>query len=178
MFKMRICVLACSALALSVPAASGAHAAVLGPDAPKCIAGDGPAVLVRVTGLKNREGSVRARTFLGDKPSTWFSKKTYLKRTQVPVPDAGPVEICMPVPKPGPYVVDLRHDINGNGDSDRADGAGASGNPSISLFDFLLGRKPPASKVVVQVGDGVTPISITMKYVQGGSFKPVQVSAR
>ncbi|MFM2410854.1 MAG: hypothetical protein RL481_1682 [Pseudomonadota bacterium] len=176
MLKVRFLCVAASALLLAT--APAADAAILGPDAAQCARGDGPAVLVRITGLKNRAGSVRARTFAGDKPSTWFNKKQTLKRTQVSVPASGPVEICMPVPKPGGYVVDIRHDINGNGDSDRADGAGASGNPNISLFDFLIGKKPPASKVVFQVGEGVASVSILMKYVQGGSFKPVQVTAR
>ena len=150
-----------------------AQAAILGPDAGRCASGSGPAVLVKIFGLKARAGTVRARTYAGNQPKTWFNKKTMLKRTQVPVPGSGPVEICMPVPHPGTYVVDIRHDINGNGDSDRADGAGASGNPSISLFDFMLGMKPPASKVVFNVGSGVTSIGITVKYLQGGSFKAV-----
>jgi uncharacterized protein (DUF2141 family) len=159
----------------SIP--SGAEANI-GPDAGVCASGNGPAALVRVVGLKNRAGKVRVRTFDGTNPKAWFDKKRALKRTEVAIPGSGAVEICMPVPKAGSYVIDLRHDTNGNGDSDRADGAGATGNPSISLFDFLLGKKPPASKVVVQVGNGITPISITMKYLQGGSFKPVQTAAR
>jgi uncharacterized protein (DUF2141 family) len=122
---------------------------------------------VRVTGLKNRQGTVRARTF-GANPSTWFNKKAALKRTQVDVPNAGPIEICMPVPRAGTYVVDIRHDVNHNGDTDRADGGGASGNPKFSLIDIIFGRKPPASKVAFKVGPGVTPITIAVNYVSGG----------
>lgn len=145
-----------------------APAAILGPDAPRCASGDGPAVLVRITGLKSRQGTVRARTFVGNNPSAWFNRKMALRRTQVPIPPTGPVEICMPVPRAGSYVVDVRHDVNGNGDTDRADGGGASGNPKISLLDVLLGRKPPASKVVFSVGNGVTPITIAVNYASGG----------
>lgn len=154
------------------------EAAVLGPDAAHCASGAGPAMLVRVVGLKSRVGAVRARTFDGANRKGWFDKKMALKRTQVPVPTDGPVEICMPVPKPGGYVVDIRHDSNNNGDTDRADGAGASGNPEISLFSFLLGSKPPAAKVVVQVGQNVVPVTIIVKYVQGGSFKAIQAGGR
>lgn len=146
-----------------------ASATILGPDAVRCASGDGPAVLVRVTGLKNRQGSIRARTFVGNNPSAWFNRNAALRRTQVPVPANGPVEICMPVPRAGTYVVDVRHDVNGNGDTDRADGGGASGNPKFSLIDILLGRKPPASQVAFPVGNGVTPITIAVNYVSGGS---------
>ncbi len=155
-----------------------ASAGIIGPDSARCASGSGPAVLVRVIGLKHREGRVRVRTFAGNNRASWFNKHAYLKRTEVDIPASGPVEICMPVSAPGGYVVDLRHDTNGDGKTDRADGAGASGNPDISLFDFLLGSKPPASRVVFQVGEGVTPVSVVMKYVQGGSFRPVTTASR
>jgi uncharacterized protein (DUF2141 family) len=175
MSKMHIPFLALLGVAL---VSGSANATVLGPDAARCIAGQGPAILVRVTGLKSRSGAVRARTFAGSNPSSWFDKKQALKRTEVPIPDSGPVEICMPVPHPGSYVVDIRHDVDGKGKTDRSDGAGASGNPSTSLFSFLLGKKPPASQVTFQVNEGVTTISIVMKYLQGGTFKPVQITSR
>ncbi len=157
---------------------NAANAQILGPDAPKCAAGDGPALLVKVSGFKTRGGTVRVRTFAGNKPSSWFDKKQMLKRVAVPVPDSGPIEVCMAVPAAGGYVVDIRHDVNANGDTDKADGAGVSGNPNVSLFDFFLGKKPPASKVVVTVGQNVAAVPIVVKYIQGGSFKPVQTARR
>jgi uncharacterized protein (DUF2141 family) len=169
---------AAAGLVLSVAPVASANAAVLGPDAAHCARGDRPAILVNVTGLVNRAGTVRARTFDGTNRASWFNKKATLKRTQVDIPTGGPVEICMPVPRAGAYVLDLRHDTNGNGDTDRADGAGVSGNPQVSLLDFFLGKKPPAQKVVVNVGQGVTRINVLVKYISGGSFKPAQVSAR
>ena len=156
----------------------GEAQANLGPDAAACAAGNGPAALVRVLGLKSRTGKVRVRTFDGANSKAWFDKKKSLRRTEISVPASGAVEICMPVPKAGGYVMDIRHDTNGNGDSDRADGVGASGNPHISLFDVMIGKKPPANKIVVQVGNGITPVSITVKYLQGGSFKPTQTANR
>jgi uncharacterized protein (DUF2141 family) len=176
MSKFRVC--AFGLLSFAILPLTAADAVVLGPDAAVCGSNNGSAVLVKVSGLKSRAGAVRARTFLGANPKSWFDKKMALKRTEVKVPAAGPIEICMAVPKPGGYVIDIRHDANGDGKTDRSDGAGASGNPEISLFSFLLGKKPPASKVVVQVGTGVTPINVVVKYVQGGSFQPVQVSSR
>jgi uncharacterized protein (DUF2141 family) len=153
-------------------AANGADAAILGPDAALCRSGDAPAILVHIVGLKNREGAVRVRSF-GGNPESWFNKKTYLKRTEIATPASGTVDICMPVPRPGVYAVDVRHDVNGNGDTDMADGGGASGNPEVSLFDVVFNRKPPASKTGFQVGTGVTSVTVIVKYKQGGSFKPI-----
>lgn len=122
-------------------------------------------MLVRVSGLKNRAGTVRARLFSGGNPASWFNKKTHIGRIQVATPKAGAVEICLPVPRAGgSYVVDVRHDINNNGDTDRADGGGVSGNPKITMLDVVFGRKPPARQVVFRAGTGVTPVAIAVKY--------------
>ncbi len=136
-----------------------------------CPANAGPALQVDITGFKNRQGQVRVRVF-GGSPNTWFDKKHWLSRIQVPVPQSGRVSFCMAVPRPGTYAVDVRHDINLNGDTDRADGGGASGNPQLGLFDVVFGRKPDPKKVQVQVGNGVTVVPITLMYLQGGSFRP------
>ncbi len=173
MLKFRPCLVG---LALASACVAPAGATILGPDAATCARGDGPAILVNVLGFKNRAGTVRARTF-GGSPATWFDKKYSLKRTLTDVPASGPVAICMPVPGPGIYAVDIRHDVDGGGKTDRADGAGVSGNPDVSLFDVLFKRKPKAGKVAVRVGDGVTPITIVLKYLSGGSVKPVQTSS-
>lgn len=168
MFKFVACV---SATGLAILCA-GANATILGPDAARCGANGGPAILVHVAGLKDRGGQVRARIFGGD-PSTWFDKRNALKRTEVPTPTIGSVDICMPVERPGVYAVDIRHDTNGNGKSEIADGGGLSGNPDVSLFDVLFKRRPPAEKVSVRVGAGVTPLTIIVKYKQGGAFKAI-----
>lgn len=143
----------------------------IGPDAAKCAAGGGPAMLVTITGLKDRSGAVRVRSF-GGSASTYFNKKRALQRTEIPTPASGPVRVCMPVPAPGWYAVDVRHDTNRNGGTDRADGGGASGNPTVSLLDVLFGRKPPAEKVRVWVGAGVTNVPVTVMYLRNGAFRP------
>lgn len=173
MSKFRLCL---AGVALALAGAVPAGATILGPDAALCARGEGPAILVNVVGFKSRAGTVRARTFGGD-PSKWFDKRYYLKRTLADVPSAGPVSICMPVPRPGVYAVDIRHDINNSQDSGRADGAGASGNPEVSLWDIIFKRKPPANKVGVQVGPGLTTITVVLKYVSGGSLKPVAMTS-
>ena len=175
MLKFRSCMVGLS-LVFAQASAAPAAATILGPDAATCAHGDGPAILVNVVGFKNRAGTVRARTF-GGSPATWFDKKHVLKRTLADVPSAGPVAICMPVPGPGTYAVDIRHDIDGAGKTDKGDGAGASGNPQVSLFDIIFKRKPAADKVSVRVTEGVTTITIVLKYLSGGSIKPVQMTS-
>jgi uncharacterized protein (DUF2141 family) len=167
MLKMRVSILSAALFAMLPIFPS--DAAIVGPDAAVCVSGNAPAVLIRVNGFRNRAGKLRARTFPGNNPSSWFDKRSVLKRTEIEMPAAGVIEICMPVPRPGGYVVDIRHDINNNMDTDRADGVGATGNPTMTMWDILLGRKPPASQVVVQVGAGVTSVTVNLKYAQGGS---------
>lgn len=142
-------------------------------DDARCRAGTAHPVIVRITGFANRAGSVRVRLF-GGSPATYFDKRKALIRTEIAVPGSGPVEICVPAPRPGLYAVDVRHDVNGNGDTDRRDGGGASGNPRVSLFDMLLSRKPDTKTVQFSVGMGSTVVPITLMYLQGGSVRPVK----
>ncbi len=136
-----------------------------------CPPNSGPAVLVDVTGFKNRAGQVRVRVF-GGPPSNYFNRKRALTRIEWPVPASGRVTACVPVPRAGVYAVDVRHDVNNNGDTDRSDGGGASGNPRTTLIDVLLSRKPNPRTVQVQVGNGTTAVPITLLYLKGGAFRP------
>jgi|KBSMisStaDraftv2_1062788.scaffolds.fasta_scaffold168087_2 uncharacterized protein (DUF2141 family) len=148
-----------------------AGAAVLGPHADDCD-GAKPAMLVRVEGLKARTGTVRVQSYGGD-PSRYFDKGTYLERVEVHVPATGPVEVCLPVPRPGLYAVSVRHDANGNGSTDIGnDGGGFSGNPSYSLFDAMFKRKPSPVQVQVHVA-GLTPVPVVLNYVHGTSLGPI-----
>ncbi|UVO49626.1 DUF2141 domain-containing protein [Sphingomonas sp. SUN019] len=158
-----------SAVLLASAAPAGAQ--ILGPHAARCAPGAGPAVLATVTGLKNRNGTIRLRLF-GGSTSTWFDKKKYLVRIEVPTPASGPIRICLPAPAPGTYAVDLRHDANNNNDTDRADGGGASGDPQVSLWDIILGRKPSPKITGFHVGQGVTNVTITTMYVSGTKLRP------
>lgn len=164
-------VLAAFAACSATPAVA-APGAILGPDAAKCVAGNTPAILVTVVGLRNRAGSLRVRTFGGD-TSTWFDKKKWQTRVEIPTPAAGPIRVCMPVAAPGTYAIDMRHDINGNGETDRADGGGASGDPRVTIWDFVFGRKPSPKVTAVRVGHGVTEITVTAMYLSGTALKPV-----
>ena len=132
----------------------------------------GPQVMVRITGFRDRAGQVRVRLF-GGSPSTYFDKTRALVRVEIPTPRSQPVDICVPAPGPGVYAVDVRHDGNGNGRTDRQDGGGVSGNPSVSLFDVLFSRRPAPATVQFRVGTGTTVVPVTLMYLQGMSFRPV-----
>lgn len=136
-------------------------AAPLGQDARACTSG-GPAILVRVNGLKNRIGRVRVRAFTGN-PSTYFTKGREVGWIEVPIPAVGPVEICVAA-KPGVYAVDVRHDANVNRKTDFSDGAGISGNPKVSVLDVVLKRRPPAQQVQFRVGNGVSVVPVQVRY--------------
>ena len=138
--------------------------------APLCRAGDSPAILVEVVGVKSESGTIRVQAY-GGNPDRYFDKGTYLERIDMPTPQAR--ESCVPLPKPGVYAISVRHDANGNGKSDMKDGGGMSGNPNMSVWDLITKSKPKPREVQVKVGEGVTPVRVVMNYVQGGSFRPV-----
>jgi len=130
-------------------------------DLGKCNAGDGPAVLVTVEGVKASTGTVRIQSYRAN-ASDWLSKGKWLSRIEVPA-RAGRMSFCLPVPGPGTYGVAVRHDVNGNGETDiRSDGGGMSNNPSINIFNL---GKPSYTRVGVAVSGGVKPIRIQMKYM-------------
>jgi uncharacterized protein (DUF2141 family) len=161
------------ALVMALSGAAGpASADVLGPHAPMCANGIGPAMLIHIGGLKNRLGNIRVRTF-GTNPADYFEKPKVTDVVEIPIPASGPVEICLRAATPGKYAVEVRHDINGNNKTDLSDGGGASGNPNVSIWSIIFKRKPAAEKVGVSAGQGVTPVPIIMKYVQGAALRPV-----
>jgi uncharacterized protein (DUF2141 family) len=157
------------AAAMALPVA--AHAAPVGPFAAACTTG-APAMLVHVVGFKERTGVVRIQSYGGD-PARYFDKGSYLQRIELRVPQAGALDVCVPVPAPGRYAVSVRHDVDGPAHTGRQDGGGLSGNPHLSLFDLLFKRKPAADKVAVAVGRGVSVVPIVLNYLSGTSFVPV-----
>lgn len=163
-------------LMLAMAFSASAQAAILGPAAATCEKADGPAVLVHVEGLKSRSGTIRVQSY-GGAPSTYFDKGAYLRRIDVNIPAAGPVEVCVPVPAAGVYAISVRHDVDGSGKTGMSDGGGMSGNPRMSLMDVVAKRKPDPKTVQVTV-KGLTPIQVVMNYVQGFSFKPLAMASR
>ncbi len=129
-------------------------------DLSKCGPGQGPAVRVTVNGIRSSSGVVRIQSYRGT-AADWLQKGRWINRIETPA-RSGTMTFCMPVPAAGVYGIAVRHDINGNGDTDiRKDGGGMSNNPSINIFNL---GKPSHKKTAFEVGDGVKAIQIDMKY--------------
>jgi len=154
-------------VALAVPAP--AAAAALGPDAESCRAGAAnPAVLVNVTGFKNRVGRLRVQLYGGD-PVDFLAKGKKLRRIDLPVTSSGPMRVCVAIPQSGRYAIAVRHDADGNGKSGWNDGGGFSGNPKINL----ISPKPKYAQVAINVGNAVKPLDVVLNYRRGLSVGPV-----
>jgi uncharacterized protein (DUF2141 family) len=158
---------AVAAAALTVPVA-GARAASMGPDAAVCNAGNRPALLVNVSGFKNRSGRVRVQLY-GGNPADFLQKGKKLRRIDLPVSAAGTMSICIAVPSPGTYAVAVRHDADGNNKSGWSDGGGFSNNPKISL----LSLRPSHRQVAVSVGAGLRRVDVVLNYRSGLKIGPV-----
>lgn len=129
-------------------------------DAAKC-RGDGPAVRITVNDIKSATGKIRVQLYRGTK-ADWLASGRWIYRIEVPA-RAGTMNFCMPVPEPGTYAVAIRHDVNGNGETDLTrDGGGMSNNPSINLFNL---GKPSVTKTAFPVGQEVKAITIRMRYM-------------
>jgi uncharacterized protein (DUF2141 family) len=127
----------------------------------QCSAGDGPAVLVTVNGLKSATGRIRVQSYKAT-PSTWLSKGAWINRIETRA-TATSMSFCVPVPAAGSYGIAVRHDSNGNGKTDiRFDGGGFSNNPKLSIFNL---GKPPVNKAAIAVGNDVKRITINMQYM-------------
>jgi uncharacterized protein (DUF2141 family) len=154
--------------ALIAPVA--AQGATLGPAARLCNS-NATAVLVDVRGFKAHTGTLRVQIYNADK--SYLEKRKWLERVDVPVSRTGTMQVCVPVKAPGNYVVSVRHDLNGNGKSDRSDGGGLSGNPDMKVTDFIFNRKPKLATVSFAVGGATKRVPVTLNYVSGLSFEPV-----
>jgi uncharacterized protein (DUF2141 family) len=172
MSKFAAVMLAGSAGALALSAPLVAQATTLGPAAARCDA-NASAVLVEVAGFKARTGTLRVQLYAANS-KTYLEKRQWLDRVDVAVAKSGPMRICVPVEKAGDYVVSVRHDINGNGKSDRSDGGGLSGNPDMKLSDFIFKRKPALAATRFTVGANTKRLPVTLNYVNGLSFDPVK----
>lgn len=125
-----------------------------------CRAGGGPAVSVHIAGITPATGVLRVQLYRST-PADWLQKGRWLNRIEVPV-RAASTTVCMPVPGAGTYGIAVRHDVNGNGETDlRTDGGGMSNNPAISVLN--LGR-PSYKQTAFSVAGGVKSISIQMRY--------------
>jgi uncharacterized protein (DUF2141 family) len=153
--------LAGASLALAVPAtATAQYRNRVANEPADCRAGAGPAVKVEINGITPAKGVLRVQIYRGT-AADWLQKGRWLNRIEVPA-RGGSATVCLPVPGPGTYGVAVRHDVNGNGETDlRTDGGGMSNNPSISILNL---GKPSYKQTAFAVGDGIKTISIQMRY--------------
>lgn len=134
----------------------------------------GPAVVVQVIGLKDRTGNLKLEVypandsdFLAD-DNILISAGKVFRRVEVPVPQTGPVSLCIRVPGPGSYALSLLHDRDRNRRFGwTVDGIGFSANPHLGW------SKPRASMVRLAAGAGVTHTAIVMNYRRGLGVAPL-----
>lgn len=152
--------LAAGSMAVSVPA-WGQYRQTISNNLSNCSASSGPAVKVTVRGIETSTGNMRVQSYRGVK-ADWLKSGRWINRIQTSA-RAGTMTFCMPVPAAGVYGIAVRHDKNGNGKTDlSSDGGGMSNNPSINIFNL---GKPSYKKTRFSVGEGVTSITINMKYM-------------
>lgn len=128
----------------------------------------GPALHVEVVGLKDRRGLLKLELyppqdhyFLGDDGEI-VRKGLPFRRVEVPVPQAGPVILCIRAPGPGTYAISLLHDRDANHKFGLSvDGVGFANNPRLGM------GKPHAASVSVRIGGGPTSTRIVMNYRHG-----------
>jgi uncharacterized protein (DUF2141 family) len=153
--------LGAAALALA-GAANGAaespYKHLLSNDPGRCSGGS--AVKVEITGITPAKGTLRVQLYRST-AADWLQKGHWLNRVELPV-RGGSATVCMPVPGPGMYGIAVRHDVNGNGETDiRTDGGGMSNNPPISILNL---GKPSYRQTGFSVGNEVKSIAIHMRY--------------
>ena len=119
------------------------------------------AVLVTVDGVKASRGKIRVQSYRAT-AADWLKKGRWINRIEAPA-RAGTMAFCMPVPASGSYGIAVRHDLDGDGDTDlSSDGGGMSNNPSINIFNL---GKPSYTKTGFSVNGGVKSIRINMRYM-------------
>ncbi|MEW4468095.1 DUF2141 domain-containing protein [Parasphingorhabdus sp. JC815] len=150
-----------STILLALPVSAANAGQKIPNDMSKCRAGNGPAVLVSLNGIKQSSGKIRVQSYRGTR-ADWLTKGAWINRIEVPA-KRGSMMFCVPVPKSGTYGIAVRHDVNGNGKTDiSTDGGGMSNDPSINIFNL---GKPSYKKTAFSVGNEVKSISIQMKYM-------------
>ncbi|MBU6266928.1 MAG: DUF2141 domain-containing protein [Sphingomonadales bacterium] len=141
----------------------------------RCRPGEpGPAFLVTVAGLKDRQGELKLEVypsndtdFLQDDNILINAGKTF-RRVEQPFPASGPVELCIRVPGPGAYSLSLLHDRDRNRRFGwTVDGIGFSANPHLGW------SKPKASATRAMAGAGITRITVVMNYRNGLGVAPL-----
>ena len=161
---------------LAAPTQARPQAGALGGDGAACSEGVGPAIRVKVSGLKDRIGELKLELypateadFLKDDRDLIKEGKVF-RRIRVATPQSGPITLCIKVPAPGRYALLFTHNRDGRNKFDFwSDGAGFPSNAK-------LGRtRPQLAMAAIDVGPGVTTTEIRAQYLRGlGGFGPIK----
>ncbi len=128
---------------------------------PAVCSGDRPSIRVNISEIESADGIVRVQLYRGIKED-WLESGRWIYRMEAPARE-GSMSFCLPVPRAGTYGVAVRHDVNGNGETDIfRDGGAMSNNPSINIFNL---GKPSYRKTRFEVGDAPVTINIRMRYM-------------
>jgi uncharacterized protein (DUF2141 family) len=130
----------------------------------------GPAFLIKANGLKDRSGRVIAELypaneadFLKDKDALLRDGKLF-RRVEAPVPQQGPVNLCIDAPKPGAYALVFIHDRDGkNKFNIWKDGIGLPGGQTLGT------SRPRVSQATVTTGGAAVSVPVNMQYMHGAS---------
>jgi uncharacterized protein (DUF2141 family) len=161
------------AAALTLALQTGAAQAAVGPDAAACAPRSGrTALLVDVRGFRARAGSLRIALY-GSDPASFLTRGGALRRIDLPVGRAASMPVCVALPSPGRYAIAVRHDENGNGDTDWDDGGGFSRNPQLSLA-----ARPRFDDVAIDARRGVQTVPVTLNYRSGFTIGPAVPSGK
>ncbi len=151
------------AFAIAAPAGAYAQRKTIENDLSQCAQGNGPSVLVEVSGFRGATGTIRVQSYPATR-NAWLEKGAWINRIETGVrPVGGKMRFCVPLPAAGSYGIAVRHDRNGNGKTDLSqDGGGFSNNPKASIFNL---GKPAVDKAAIAVGNAPVVISISLQYM-------------
>jgi len=160
---------AVGSVAQSQPAAVDPHAAV-------CRPGErGPALEAQIIGLRDRIGTIRIELYPPNDPEFLSNSRLLLdagkdfRRVDMPVPESGPVTLCVRAPHTGEYAVSVLHDRHRIGKFNlMSTGAGFGNNPRLGF------SQPKAALATMTIGPGVTTTRIVLNYFHGLSFSPLR----
>ena len=165
-----------AALAAVVLWANPAAAELVGEDAAACRAGQGPAVLADIVGLKDRRGEIRFELYPANQED--FLRADYeliqegkvFRRVRSAPPANGPVAMCLKLPAPGRYAVVFTHNRAGKDKfSVWRDGAGVARPVPMGM------HSPRYEYATIDAGPGMTHVTIQVQYLRGLSgFGPVK----
>ena len=152
---------------------------IVGSDAGACAAdARDTAALIGGGGVEGRGGVMRielypdnGNEFLGDRHKLVAEGKTF-RRVETPLPESGPVRVCIKLPGPGRYAIAVIHQRGATRSfTFSKDGIGFPNNPKLFL------SKPDVSKVAMTFASGVTTVPVILNYKSGLAMKPLKQPA-